>query len=130
MPIDAVIFDKDGVLLDLSQTWFLTICNIAKHTEELIDGRVPHHVLLDVIGVELNADGISGRVVENGAYATGTYGSLVPMWSALDPALADIMTTTEYKQKMMDIAVQSVHGQTVPKGGYPYPAKGIESGRI
>ncbi len=67
MPIDAVIFDKDGVLLDLSQTWFLTICNIAKHTEGLIDGRVPHRALLDVIGVELNADGISGHVVEKTA---------------------------------------------------------------
>lgn len=127
MPIDAVIFDKDGVLLDLSQTWFLTICNIAKHTEELIDGRVPHRDLLDVIGVELNADGISGRVVENGAYATGTYGSLVPMWSALDPALADIMTTTAYKQKMMDIAVQSVHGQTVPKGDILTPLRALKA---
>lgn len=116
MAVEAIIFDKDGVLLDLNQTWFLTICNIAKHTESLIDGRVHHRQLLEVIGVELDADGQNGRVIENGAYATGTYGSLVPLWSSLDPALADIMTTPDFNQDMMDIAVSSVRGQTVPKG--------------
>jgi phosphoglycolate phosphatase-like HAD superfamily hydrolase len=53
MAIDAILFDKDGVLLDLNQTWFLTICNIAKYTEGLIDSRVTHRALLAAIGVEL-----------------------------------------------------------------------------
>ena len=127
MAIDAIIFDKDGVLLDLNQTWFMTICNIAKHTEGLINGRVTHRAFLSAIGVELDADGQSGRVLENGAYATGTYGSLMPLWSALDPALGDIMETAAYKQEMMDIAVKSVAGQTVAKGDILTPLMALKA---
>ncbi len=127
MTIDAILFDKDGVLLDLNQTWFLTICNIAKHTETLIDGRVHHRSLLKAIGVELNADGQSGHVEENGAFATGTYGSLIPLWGALDHALIEIMTSPAYDKDMMDIAVDSVRGQTVPKGDIMTPLNTLKA---
>jgi phosphoglycolate phosphatase len=116
MPIKLIIFDKDGVLLDLSQTWASTIVNIARHTESLIDGRVHHRDLLKAIGVELNSDGSGGTVLENGLYASGTYGSLVPAWGALDAALIAIMNTPAYADEMMAIATRSVRGQTAPKG--------------
>lgn len=116
MPIKLIIFDKDGVLLDLSQTWASTIVNIARHTENLIDGRVSHRDLLKAIGVDLSADGKHGNVLENGIFASGTYGSLVPVWGELDSALVDIMNAPAYGDEMMAIATQSVRGQTAPKG--------------
>jgi phosphoglycolate phosphatase len=116
MPIKLIIFDKDGVLLDLSQTWASTIVNIARYTETLIDGRVHHRDLLKTIGVELSADGSHGKVLENGLYASGTYGSLVPAWGALDHTLIAIMNTASYMDEMMAIATRSVRGQTAPKG--------------
>ena len=116
MPIKLIIFDKDGVLLDLSQTWASTIVNIARHTENLIDGRVSHRDLLKAIGVDLSADGKHGNVLENGIFASGTYGSLVPVWGELDSALVDIMNAPAYGDEMMAIATRSVRGQTAPKG--------------
>jgi len=116
MPIKLIIFDKDGVLLDLSQTWASTILNIARYTESLIDGRVHHRDLLRVIGVDLSADGQHGKVLENGIFASGTYGSLVPAWGQLDGALVDIMNAPAYLDEMMAISTRSVRGQTVPKG--------------
>jgi phosphoglycolate phosphatase len=116
MPIKLIIFDKDGVLLDLSQTWASTIVNIARHTESLIDGRVPHRDLLKAIGVDLSADGKHGKVLENGLFASGTYGSLIPVWGELDATLIDIMNTPAYSDEMMAIATRSVRGKTAPKG--------------
>ena len=116
MVIELIIFDKDGVLLDLSQTWFPAIVAIARHAETLIEGRVHHRQLLEAIGVMLDADGEGGKVLENGLYASGTYSALVPAWAALDSQLAHIMTHPDFRTEVTRIAATSVKGKTAPKG--------------
>ena len=116
MAIELIIFDKDGVLLDLSQTWFPAIVAIARHAETLIEGRVHHRQLLEAIGVMLEADGEGGKVLENGLYASGTYSALVPAWAALDSQLAHIMTHPDFRAEVTHIAATSVKGKTAPKG--------------
>ena len=57
MAIELIIFDKDGVLLDLSQNWFPAIVAIARHAETLIEGRVHYRQLLEAVGVMLKRTG-------------------------------------------------------------------------
>ena len=116
MSFELIIFDKDGVLLNLSKTWIAATIAMARYTESLIDGRVGYKKLLEAIGVELDESGEDGLITDNSPYASGTYSSLLPIWGALDHDLKNIIPSPEYTDNIFHILVDEVRGKTAPKG--------------
>ena len=71
--IKSLVFDKDGVLLDLIETWLPVMQGLAEYTLSLVpadSGRpVSRAMLLSSVGI--NDD--TGRVDPNGLFARGSF---------------------------------------------------------
>ena len=71
--IKSLVFDKDGVILDLIETWLPVMQSLADYTLELVpagsDTQVSRAALLSKIGI----DDTSGLIDSNGLFARGSF---------------------------------------------------------
>ena len=75
-PIEAVIFDKDGVLVDFERTWTPAIRSAALHVAKGDESRALE--LLRMVGY----DDVSGTFLPGSVWAAGTNEDLIDVWAA------------------------------------------------
>jgi len=78
-PIEAVIFDKDGVLVDFERTWTPAIRSAALHVAEGDGDRALE--LLRMVGY----DDATGTFLPGSVWAAGTNEDLIDVWAADAP---------------------------------------------
>ncbi len=78
-PVEAVIFDKDGVLVDFERTWTPAIRAAALHLAEGDEERALE--LLRMVGY----DDASGTFLPGSVWAAGTNEDLINVWAADAP---------------------------------------------
>ena len=106
-----VIFDKDGVILDLQATWLPAARALAAHTVTLIPsvGGVKPAItaadLLHAIGV----DDLRGHIDPQGIFATGSFAEIRAKWQAMLPPQ---MIALEHDMAYRDAVQTIVHEQT------------------
>lgn len=66
--IKAIIFDKDGVLLDLEATWLNSAIAMTHYVAELTDGRHTATAFQSIIGI----DETTRQIDANGLFAAGS----------------------------------------------------------
>lgn len=121
MPIapssQLIVFDKDGVLLDLDQTWMPMIIGIADYLAGQSGGSASREQLLEAVGVEVAPGSDTGRILENSVFAAGTFAAMREIWEELCPALAPVFADAEgYRAEVKRIREAKVSGRTVAKG--------------
>jgi phosphoglycolate phosphatase len=125
-PLKLIIFDKDGVILDLAATWFPVIYAVAEYTISIVpDHPVPIHnkqaVGLDDLLAHIGVDAM-GNIKHDGLFAAGTFVEICQAWQTLLPDnMIDLLTDTSYKAKVNELVVELVRGRTVAKGDVKTP---------
>ena len=119
-----VIFDKDGVILDLQATWLPVARAVAAHTATLIPklgGVIPEintEDLLRAIGV----DDQHGHIDPKGIFATGSFAQMRAKWQAmLPPQLIDLEHDRAYRDAVQTIVHEQTRQTTKAKGDVVTP---------
>lgn len=110
--MDLIIFDKDGVLLNLSRTWLPVARDITYLLSDITDGRVSASVFQEIIGIheetlEIDPDGL---------FAAGSFLDQQAACAAHAPILKDHFSTDAYHQKVRDIVDRNAKRDPVPLG--------------
>ena len=67
--VDLIIFDKDGVLLDLTSTWLPVARDITHHLSALTHHKVPATRFQDIIGINEETE----QIDPDGLFAAGSF---------------------------------------------------------
>ena len=119
-----LIFDKDGVILDLQATWLPVARAVAAHTVTLMPdvGEVMPEItaadLLHAIGV----DDQRGHIDPKGIFATGSFAQMRAKWQAmLPPQLIDLEHDRAYRDAVQTIVHEQTRRTTKAKGDVVTP---------
>ena len=115
-----IVFDKDGVLIDLG-SWMPLMVGIADYLVErasaLGDRTLKRDDLLRAVGVEMRPGSDEGRIIENSIFASGTFVAMRETWQKMAPSLAPVFEDLEtYRRDVQRIRLESIKGNTVAKG--------------
>ena len=121
MPLPAhptlIVFDKDGVLLDLNATWMPLIIGIADYLSGRVNGSIDRDALLAAVGVEMVPGTDEGHILENSVFAAGTFVAMREIWQEMSPALAPVFADQDgYRADIQQIREEKVRGKTAAKG--------------
>lgn len=112
-----IVFDKDGVLLDLNQTWMPLIIGIAEYLEGRAGGSIDRDALLAAVGVEMVPGTDQGRILENSVFAAGTFVAMREIWQEMAPTLKPVFDDlASYRADIQRIREERIRGNTVAKG--------------
>lgn len=120
--IKLLVFDKDGVILDLIGTWLPVVRAVADYTITRLpagyDGTVTRADLLAVIGVDDQQDIID----PTGLFAAAPFAEIRSAWqSVLPPDMIRLNSDPDYKDKVAHLVLELARGQTVAKGDVKTP---------
>ena len=128
-----VIFDKDGVILDLGATWLPVARAVAGYTVSLIPVHndfdrkttsVSASDLLEAVGV----NNISGYIDPKGLFAAGSFQDIRAQWQSLLPAdMIDLENDPDYRDKIKNIVSRESRNTTIPKGDVVTPLRALQS---
>lgn len=115
--VRLIVFDKDGVLLDLNRTWMPVIVAMADYLVARLNGRADRDALLAAVGVNITPGTDTGTIVENGAFAAGTFAEMREIWAEMEPDLIPVFDDhARYRADILRISQETVRGKTVAKG--------------
>ncbi|XDZ64672.1 HAD family hydrolase [Alphaproteobacteria bacterium LSUCC0684] len=115
--IRLIVFDKDGVLLDLERTWMPVVVAMAEYLVNRLDGKADRDALLAAVGVNITPGTNTGSIVENGAFAAGTFAEMRDIWAGMEPGLIPVFDDhARYRADILRISQETVRGKTVAKG--------------
>ena len=117
-PQDTLImFDKDGVLLDLNATWLPAIAALGQYLERRCDGATRRDQFLAAAGVMMKPGTDDGIILENSLFAAGTFAEMRAVWEDMEPRLAPVFADIQnYRQDTTQLMAEAVRGKTVPMG--------------
>ena len=125
--IKEIIFDKDGVLLDLEATWLNSAIAMTHFVAELTDGRHPPAAFQTIIGI----DETTRQIDANGLFAAGSSADQFREFVRFDPALEPLLfQDVEVRQKLRSIFLETRDATldavgSVPNGDVVSPLKAL-----
>lgn len=120
--IKLLVFDKDGVILDLISTWLPVVRAVADYTiSRLPDGYagpIDRARLLGAIGVNDQAD-----IIEpTGLFAAASFVEIRAAWQDMLPAnMISLEQDEEYRARVGELVLELARGKTVAKGDVKTP---------
>ena len=126
--LQLIIFDKDGVILDLQATWLPVAQAVAAHTVTLIPtidaamSKITTSDLLHAIGV----DDLCGHIDPKGIFATGSFAQMRTKWQAmLPPQMIDLEHDQAYRDAVQAIVNEQTRQTTKAKGDVVTPLNAL-----
>ena len=123
-----VIFDKDGVILDLEATWLPVARAVAAYTARLIpqgsDARfaITAADLLHAVGV----DDSRGYIDPKGLFAAGSFAQMRAKWQTMLPAnFIALDRDPDYRDTVQTIVLQQARQTTKAKGDVAKPLRAL-----
>lgn len=111
--IKTIIFDKDGVLLDLAATWFPVAQKMTELLDEYTDGKYGAELFQNIIGI----DASQGTIDHGGTFASGSFADQRAAILAQVPELAPHFEFgTEYQNRMRQFVEENYERPVVGKG--------------
>ena len=119
--IKLLVFDKDGVLVSLSETWLPVVIAVAEYTISRMPAASPNITAADLLA-SVGVDMATGRVDTAGAFAKDSFAVIQTIWQAhLPSGMFDLQSDTEYQRRVDALVLQLARGKTVPKGDVKTP---------
>ena len=115
--MDVIIFDKDGVLLNLNATWLPVAIDITHLLSDLTDNQHPASLFQRIIGISPDDDGID----PNGLFATGSFLDQQAACAAIVPELQRHFDDPSYREKVIKIVQSHSQNGPVPLGDITTP---------
>ena len=120
--IRSLVFDKDGVILDLVETWFPVVEKLVDYTLDRLpeEGRtkVTRTSMLASVGV----DEATGEIDPLGIFAMGSFTDIRAVWQQLmPPGMIDLREDESYRLEVRRLVREMSYGKTVPKGDVVTP---------
>ena len=118
-----VIFDKDGVVLDLQATWLPVARAVAAYTASLIpsNGATPQVTTADLLHA-IGVDDQRGHIDPKGIFATGSFAQMRAKWQAmLPPQMIDLEHDWAYRDAVQTIVHEQTRQTTKAKGDVVTP---------
>ena len=121
---DLIVFDKDGVILDLEATWLPVARAVAQYTASRIpddwDGDVGAPDLLAAIGVSDE----TGLIDSRGIFAAGSFRDIRTCWQKMLPNhMISLDHDERYQYDVKELVNRHGRNQTVPKGDVETPLR-------
>ena len=115
--IKSLVFDKDGVILDLIETWLPVVRGLAEYTLTRAPvgsaASVSRNTLLSNIGI----DDDTGVIDPNGMFARGSFFEIRAIWQELlPPGMINLQEDDTYRTEVKRIVRDLGRGNAVPKG--------------
>jgi phosphoglycolate phosphatase len=112
-----LVFDKDGVLLDINATWLPVVIAMGQYLEDKCGGATKRDDLLAAVGVNITPGTDEGIITENSIFAASTFAHMQDIWRKIEPKLAAVFDDIEnYHADITAIRLTVPQGHTVPKG--------------
>ena len=112
-----IMFDKDGVLLDLNATWLPAIAALGAYLEGRCEGATSRDAFLAAAGVMMKPGTDEGIILENSLFAAGTFAEMRDVWQDMEPRLAPVFADIQsYRHDVTQLMAEAVRGKTVPMG--------------
>ena len=128
--IQSLVFDKDGVILDLVGTWFPVVEKLVDYTMLRVPAASRDTVTRSRLLASIGVDEASGNIDPMGLFAMGSFTDIRAAWQTLmPPGSIDLQNDESYRVEAKRLVRELVHGNTVPKGDVVTPLKTLaESG--
>ena len=121
---DLIVFDKDGVILDLEATWLPVARAVAQYTASRIpddwNGKIGAPDLLAAIGVNDE----TGSINSKGIFAAGSFADIRACWQKMLPShMISLDHDERYQHDVKELVNRHGRNQTVPKGDVETPLR-------
>lgn len=100
-PIRAILFDKDGTLIDFERTWFAFSYGMAKWAADGDEAKARH--LMDIGGYDWNTE----RFRANSVIAAGTAVEMVALWHGHEDEASLPAIVAHYNQASLEAGPRS-----------------------
>ena len=122
--VDLIVFDKDGVILDLAATWLPVARAVAQYTASRMpddwDGEIGASDLLAAIGVNDE----TGLIDSRGIFAAGSFADIRACWQEMLPRhMISLDHDVRYQDDVKELVKLHGRNQTVPKGDVEKPLR-------
>ena len=112
-----IIFDKDGVILDLEATWLPVARAVAHYTASRLPVGWQTHIGASDLLAAIGVDEAKGIIDSRGIFAAGSFADIRDCWQAmLPPSMIRLDQDEQYRQDVKALVVRHGHQNTVPKG--------------
>jgi phosphoglycolate phosphatase len=124
-----LIFDKDGVILDLEATWLPVARAVAAHTASLIPllnivENMPLSITATDLLLAVGVDDAQDFIDPKGLFATGSFPNIQAKWqSMLPPDMIALDRDPDYQNEVQRIVSSQAVRATVPKGDVVTPLR-------
>ena len=128
--IQSLVFDKDGVILDLVETWFPVVEKLVDYTMTRMPAASRSSVTRGELLASVGVDDATGHIDPMGLFAMGSFTDIRAAWQTLmPPGMINLQTDEQYHAESRRLVREFAHGNTVPKGDVVTPLKALaESG--
>ena len=109
----AILFDKDGVLLDLEGTWLNSAIAFTHYLTHLTGGSYSAPIFQAIIGI----DESNRRIDHGGLFASGSLRDQFEACAALAPELEDVFSDTAKVRSLIDDVFLKEREQTLKNIG-------------
>ena len=120
--IKLLVFDKDGVILDLAQTWLPVVRAVADYTISRIPPAAADQITAGELLASIGVDERTGQIDPAGVFAKDSFFAIQSIWQALLPAeMFDLAADATYQAEVDELVLKLVHGRSIPKGDIKTP---------
>ena len=128
--IQSLVFDKDGVILDLVGTWFPVVEELVDYTMTRIPAAHRSSVTRTDFLASVGVDEATGHIDPMGLFAMGSFTDMRAAWQTLmPPGTINLQEDESYHAEAKRLVRELAHGNTVPKGDVVTPLRALaESG--
>lgn len=122
--IRSLVFDKDGVILDMAGTWLPVARQVADYTlSRQPDGSVGTLSRADLLAA-VGVDDAAGIIDPFGMFAREPFARVRAAWQAmLPPDMINLDSDSEYRAEVKRLAMQMTQGNVVAKGDVETPLR-------
>lgn len=120
--IRSLVFDKDGVILDMAGTWLPVARRVVDYTvsRQPAGGGVTRPQLLAAVGV----DDATGRIDPRGMFAAEPFVAVRNAWQAmLPPDMINLNEDRSYREEVKRLAQETTSGNVAAKGDVEAPLR-------